>query len=329
VSRTNLRIGTSGWNYPSGRGTWNGVFYPDPHPRGFDELAYYAEHFDTVEVNSTFYGEPRDATTRAWVRRTPPGFEFSLKLYRKFTHPKMYAEAVGASAGLPEPLPAQLVAPTPVDVDRFRRGIDPIASSGRLGALLAQFPPSFKDTDGTRAYLAWLLGAFADYPVAVELRHRSWSDNLAATLSLLDGFGAAWTQIDEPKFRCSIRQNLLPNVRTFYYLRLHGRNAAAWWRHDQVEDRYDYLYPADELRPYADAAIAVRQLVKKMYLYLNNHFAAKSVANAVMIKQMLGEGVDGSYPQAFVDRYAGLRDAVRVTPFLGQAPLMTQSPHRG
>jgi uncharacterized protein YecE (DUF72 family) len=324
-----LRIGTSGWNYPTGQGTWNGVFYPARRPRGFNELSYYAEHFNTVEVNSTFYGEPKASVSRAWVERTPSGFEFSLKLYQKFTHPKMYAEAVRAAARVPEPLPQALVTPSQADIDSFRRGIDPIASSGRLGALLAQFPPSFKDVPESREYLAWLLRAFSEYPVAVELRHRTWSDHVGDTLSLLNAFGAAWTQIDEPKFRFSIRQNLLPNVQGFYYLRLHGRNAAAWWRHERTEDRYNYLYSADELRPYAETAVAVRQLVKKMHLYLNNHFAAKSVANAVMIKRQLGEPIEGEYPPEFVDRYPDLRDAIRSTPTLGQASLITQSPHRG
>jgi uncharacterized protein YecE (DUF72 family) len=76
----NLRIGTSGWNYPSGRGTWNGVFYPPVRGRAktFDELSFYAEHFDTVEVNSTFYGQPRPAVSRTWAERTPAGFEFSV-----------------------------------------------------------------------------------------------------------------------------------------------------------------------------------------------------------------------------------------------------------
>ena len=106
-------------------------------------------------------------------------------------------------------------------------------------------------------------------------------------------------QIDEPKFRFSIRQNQLPNVRGFYYMRLHGRNAANWWRHDDAEDRYDYLYSADELREFAETAKAARQLVKKAYLYTNNHFSAKSVANAAMIKQQLGEPIEGEYPPAF------------------------------
>ena len=115
----------------------------------------------------------------------------------------------------------------------------------------------------------------------MELRHQSWSDALDETLGLLNAFEAAWVQIDEPKFRLSIRQNYLPNVRGFYYLRLHGRNAKQWWRHDKSEDRYNYLYSGDELQEFSDTIDAARRLVKKAYLYTNNHFSAKSVANAV------------------------------------------------
>src|SRR5262249_37201885 len=92
-----LRIGTVGWNYPSGRGTWNGLFYPKPRPKGFDELAFYAEHFDTVEVNNTFYQQPREEIVRGWATRTPARFEFSVKLYQKFTHPRMFKERVAAT----------------------------------------------------------------------------------------------------------------------------------------------------------------------------------------------------------------------------------------
>ena len=85
-----LRIGTSGWHYPAGRGTWNGVFYPPRQASArasIDELAFYAEHFDTVEVNATFYRVPAPETTRDWAARTPPGFVFAVKLHQRFTHP--------------------------------------------------------------------------------------------------------------------------------------------------------------------------------------------------------------------------------------------------
>jgi uncharacterized protein YecE (DUF72 family) len=144
----------------------------------------------------------------------------------------------------------------------------------------------------------------------VELRHRSWSDRIGETLALLNEFAAAWVQIDEPKFRFSIRQNYLPNVEGVYYMRLHGRNAEKWWRHERGEDRYDYLYSADELKEFSDTAAAARTLVKKLYLYTNNHFSAKSVANAAMLKQQLGCPVEGEYPETFIARYPELAGTV-------------------
>jgi uncharacterized protein YecE (DUF72 family) len=329
-----VRVGTSGWSYPSGKGTWNGIFYPVPararsaarHANGagpgapaseraggaggakppgkFDELTFYAEHFDTVEVNSTFYRVPAVAAVRKWAERTPATFEFALKLYQKFTHPDMFAKATGAD-------PGELGRK---DVDEFRTAIEPLASAGKLGPILAQFPPSFKNEPGSRAYLEWLLEAFKAYRIAVELRHRSFSDDPLETLALLGEYGAAWVQIDEPKFRLSIRQNRLPNVPTFYYMRLHGRNAANWWSHEQSEDRYNYLYSPEELKPIVEAVEHAGREVKKSYVYTNNHFSAKSVANAVEIKAQLGQPIPGGFPEAFVDRYPDLKGIVKILP---------------
>ena len=300
-----IRVGTSGWHYPTGKGTWDGVFYPPKRGRSktFDELAYYAEHFNTVEINATFYGQPRAEVSRAWVERTPAGFEFSIKLYQKFTHPRMFEGRLRKSMPAEQDAIAELARPNAADLDEFRRGIDPLASSGKLGAVLAQFPASFKNGQGEQAYLVDLLYSLRDYRVAVELRHRSWSDAFQSTLDILNASQAAWVQIDEPKFKFSIRQNFLPNVRGFYYMRLHGRNAAHWWKHERMEDRYDYLYSPDELKEFTVVAGAAKTLVKKLYLYTNNHFSAKSVANAAMIKEQLGEPIEGTYPEEFVTRY--------------------------
>jgi uncharacterized protein YecE (DUF72 family) len=312
-----VHVGTSGWNYPSGRGTWNGLFYPKTRSKkagtaGFDELRFYAEHFDTVEVNTTFYGQPRAVVTADWVSRTPARFLFSLKLYQKFTHPKMFREAALRTAPGSEGALLDLLATvTQNDIDDFRAGIEPLARSGKLGALLAQFPPSFKATTASRDYLAQLLRAFGGYPIAVELRHRSWSDAFGETLQLLNGFSAAWAQIDEPKFTFSIQQNALPNVTGFYYLRLHGRNAAQWWRHDKSEDRYNYLYSAEELKEFSGTASAAREIVKRAYLYTNNHFSAKSVVNAVMLKSQLGDPIEGEYPPALSEQYPALNEILK------------------
>ena len=178
-----LRVGTSGWSYPLGRGTWNGIFYPprDDRPRDFDELRFYAERFNTVEVNSTFYGQPRAAVSLSWVRRTPADFQFAVKLYQKFTHPRMALDRTAISTA---------------DIDAFRAGIEPLAAGHRLGPLLAQFPPSFHDTPEARDYLEWLLRTFGGYALAVELRHRSWSDRAGDTRAMPDLHNAAWVQIE-------------------------------------------------------------------------------------------------------------------------------------
>ncbi len=326
---SDVRVGTSGWNYPTGRGTWNGVFYPPRkgRPHDFDELTFYAEHFNTVEVNSTFYGQPRPEVTSAWAQRTPPGFEFSVKLYQKFTHPRLFRErvvkALPAGSASSDAAVQALATPNQADLDEFLRGIEPLAERGKLGALLAQFPASFKDGNGERQYLDWLLNHFRNYPVAVELRHRSWSDDVSGTLELLNAHRAAWVQIDEPKFRLSIRQNYLPNIKGFYYMRLHGRNAAQWWKHDKSEDRYNYLYTSDELREFTDTIGAVRQIVRKAYVYANNHFSAQSVANAAMIKQQLGEPIEGIYSPEFVAAFPDLKNVVQAA--RNAMPLFTRA----
>jgi uncharacterized protein YecE (DUF72 family) len=293
-------VGTSGWSYPTGRGTWNGVFYPARRPKGFDELAYYAEHFGTVEVNSTFYRPPEPGMVRSWVRRTPPSFLFSVKLFQKFTHPDLYldrhaTEDWDISQG---------------DLDVFRVGVEPLAQSGRLLALLVQFPSSFHAEAHTRGYLEWLLAKLGDYPLAVELRHRSWSDARDDTRQILSAARAAWVQIDEPKFATSIRQQLSDAASSpLVYLRLHGRNAEAWWDHDVSEDRYNYLYSQTELAPIAEEAARI-STSRKMAIYFNNHFSAKAVANAAILKHQLGDLVPGEYPREMVERYPELAGVV-------------------
>jgi len=300
-----LRIGTSGWNYPTGKGTWNGIFYPLPQDRerGFDELRFYSERFNTVEVNSTFYGQPRANATLGWVKRTPADFEFAVKMFQKFTHPNLSID--------PGPV-------TQADVDAFKGGVDPLAAAGKLGPLLIQFPASFQRTPEAAAYVEWLLKAFSDYTLAVELRHRSWSD-APETMALLDQSHAAWVQIDEPKFKSSVRQDLVGGNAEVYYLRLHGRNAKEWWDHAESEDRYNYFYSREELEPIAEIVREVRAITKKAYLFMNNHFSAQSVANAITLKKMLDDPITGKLPPEMIDRFP---DLAGVAPILPRARLL-------
>lgn len=293
-----VRVGTSGWHYPGGNGTWDGVFYPAAaqQPRGFDALAFYARYFDTVEVNSSFYGLPRATVTGHWAARTPADFRFTVKLHRSFTHPEA---DVPVAAGA---------------VDAFRRGLEPLATAGKLGALLVQFPPSFRATPEAIDHLAWVLRTFRNYRPAVELRHRSWSDAAADTTALLEAYEAAWVRIDEPKFASSVSQDLAPAPaeRTgLYYVRLHGRNAAQWWEHEAAEDRYNYLYAPEELAPVAHAARRATDPeagapARQAYVLFNNHFSAKAIANAAELRRQLGDPLTEPLPDSLLARYPEL-----------------------
>jgi uncharacterized protein YecE (DUF72 family) len=314
-----VQIGTSGWNYPTGPFKWSGLFYPIPgrgKKKDFDDLRYYSERFNTVEINSTFYRPPTVEMAKSWVLRTPKHFEFSVKLFQRFTHPKMFADATAGKE----------TQSRRADRDQVRRALDVIASAGKLGAVLCQFPASFKSTPESQDILVRLFRDFDEYRLAVELRHASWSQDVAGTLTLLNTHGAAWVQIDEPKFRFSIRQNQLPNITSFYYMRLHGRNAQKWWRHQHRDERYDYLYSAEQVREFAETVDAVRHIVKKTYVYTNNHPNAQSVVNALQLKKMLGESITGDYSPELVERYPPLTEVVPHVQTATDQPVTHQVP---
>ncbi|MEI6308069.1 MAG: DUF72 domain-containing protein [bacterium] len=267
-----IRIGTSGWSYPKGEGTWNGTFYP----KGVKgELEYYAQRFSTVEVNSAFYRPPEPGVVWGWVRRTPDSFRFAVKLWQKFTHPKMYQEATGESAEIQAG-----------DVELFRKAIDPLATSGKLAALLAQFPPSLRNNEGGQAILTSVMEAFRPYPLAVELRHKSWSDD-PKTAQLLGDYNAAWVRIDEPRFELSIAGRL-PITAPLSYFRFHGRNAADWWR-GNVETRYKYLYSEEELKGLAERVreTAEDPRTERELVFFNNHFSGYAPRNASGLAELL------------------------------------------
>ena len=310
-----IRVGTSGWNYPTGKGTWNGVFYPARRPRGFDELRYYAEHFDIVEVNSTFYRMPDAGMTSKWAQRTPADFQFAIKLFQKFTHPDMYLASAGAkdwtlSLG---------------DVDAFREGIAPLVDAGKFAALLVQFPSSFHADITTREYLSWVLEMFAGYPIAVELRHESWFAGGVETAKRLAEGGASLVIADSPEEMTSGQEmtsgvflsrsgkktpDVISSADVISYLRLHGRNFANWWEHEHAEDRYNYLYSPAELAPFAAAATEGSAAGRKVMAFMNNHFSAKAVANAAILRSQLGQTVPGLYEREMVNRYPDLEGIV-------------------
>ena len=265
-----LYIGTSGWSYPKGEGTWTGYFYPAGK---INELEYYSQFFNTVEINSTFYRPPNPGYVYNWVRRVTKDFLFTVKLWQKFTHPKMYEEATGMEAVISQN-----------DVDLFNHSIESLYKSGKLGALLAQFPPSFRNDSYGRQILNAVIRTFSQYRLAVELRHRSWSDD-ENTSRLLRESNVAWVQIDEPKFQSSVAQEL-PVTSDMAYFRFHGRNKEMWWKGDS-ETRYKYLYSTDEISELAGRLKTTAKQTNLTFAFFNNHWQGYAPRNAVDMKRTL------------------------------------------
>ena len=302
-----IRIGASGYSYPGPppKG-WNGIFYPARRTRGFDELAYYASLFNTVEINTTFYRPPPPGMAEAWARRTPADFEFAIKTWQKFTHPTKVGEGAGERG-------ERWGSPTNADVESFKRVVDALADAGKLGVMLFQYPPGLHFTQENVDRLAWALKVFHPYPKAVELRHRSWSDRSQETRALLGESDATWAVIDEPKFDSSVQQSFEP-MGEIFYLRLHGRNRAKWWSHQEAWERYDYLYGPEEIRFFADRIREITQQAPqtKIYVFFNNHARGQAVANGLMLKKELGQAIAAGVPKALLESYPQLAEIARI-----------------
>jgi len=257
-----IRIGPAGWKYKD----WEGVVYPKPKPRGFDELAYLSGYFDAIEINTSYYGPPRAETAKKWVQSVDRNerFRFSAKLFHSFTHERK---------------------PAPNDEKEFKDGIGPLVDAGRFGALLIQFPWSFKSSPENREYLIALQKRFREYPLVVEVRHASWLDE--QILDLLTELGVAICNIDQPLFHRSVKPAAHVTA-AVGYVRLHGRNYKQWFSKDaDVRERYDHLYSLDELDPWLTRAKQIAEDATDTYVVTNNHNIGKAVVNALEISSIL------------------------------------------
>jgi uncharacterized protein YecE (DUF72 family) len=288
-----LYIGTAGWSYPKGNGTWEGTFYP-PKLADKDKLTFYSQYFNTVEINSSFYRPPNQYAARAWATKVPDDFRFTAKLWQKFTHPKMFEAATGETWRVQDE-----------DFSIFTEGIGPLAEAGKLGPLLAQFPTSFRPDEATLGYLDDLIHRMrgAGFPLAVELRHREWteSEETAAIRALMEEQHVAWVMIDEPRFKTSIRH--VPLTSDVAYFRFHGRNYKNWWKHGESEDRYNYLYTPEEQRHIAEDVREVAGRTSETYAFYNNHYGAKAVVNALQLETMLGHPIQTPLPEPLVSTF--------------------------
>jgi uncharacterized protein YecE (DUF72 family) len=308
-SSPQIRVGTAGWSYKD----WEGVFYPPgmthrkEHP-----LEYLARCFDVVEINTSFYGHIKPELAKLWSRRAAavnPTFQFTAKLHRSFTHSP--AMVVG-------PTSAATIRPNDDDERLAREGLEALASEGKLGALLIQFPFSFKNTSLNREYLETLLRQFIEYPRVVEVRNSSW-DN-PETLAAFERKNVAFCNVDQPQ----IGRLLGPTEHVtspVAYVRLHGRNYDQWFEGDNRDDRYNYLYSETELSGWKDKIERIAQRAKVTYVITNNHFESKAGVNGLQLKHMLtGQRVKA--PETLLRHYPELKSIADPLPdFTSELPL--------
>jgi uncharacterized protein YecE (DUF72 family) len=261
-SNSAILVGPAGWSYTD----WEGIVYPRHKPRGFHQAAYLAQFFDTIEINTSFYSPPRAQVVKAWAARIAfnPNFKFTAKLWKRFTHER--------NANLQ-------------DEKMFKQGLAPLVTEGRLGALLLQFPWSFRNTPENHEYLSGLIMQFMEYPLALEVRHSSW--NKPEVFEWLAGLGVGFCNIDQPV----IGQSIAPSARATApvgYVRLHGRNYEHWFTsNEHPEERYNYLYSQAELEPWAARIQSIAQRTEVTFVITNNHFQGKAIANALQLVSLL------------------------------------------
>lgn len=255
-----IRVGTSGYAYDD----WHPRFYPADLPPG-RRLAFYAERFGCVEINSTYYRQPTPSMSARMAGSVGPEFRFTAKVYGGITHDWPHA-----TAG---------------DLRRFREGLAPLAEAGLLGAVLAQFPNSFRPDKAATAHLRRLRESWPGLPVAVEFRHSAWDDPRA--FALLRRRELCFCCVDQPAV-----EGLMPPVcevtGQLAYLRFHGRNAARWYDHEEAWERYDYLYSAAELEPWRQRIKDLSAQADEVYVFFNNHRDAQAVQNARELEEQLG-----------------------------------------
>jgi uncharacterized protein YecE (DUF72 family) len=258
--------------------------YP-PHGSKFDPLGYLAGFFDTIEINSPFYRIPPPNHATSWARRVASNadFKFTTKVFRGFTHEKATLEKA--------------------DLKAFRNYLDPLMEADRLGAILLQFPWSFKNTPESRVRLVDLFEAFADYPKALEVRHATFQE--PEFYEFLDEHDVGWVNVDQPLFSDSVKPSDTVTG-PVAYARLHGRNYEKWFAHNESWERYNYLYSPKELEPWVER---IGKMAKNTdtYVVTNNHFRGQAILNAGELKESLGQNGDvpPQLQEAYPERFEG------------------------
>ena len=282
-----MRIGTCSWADEA----LSKYFYPPGLPAK-ERLAWYAQHFDTVEVDSTYYRLPAETAVAGWAERTPAGFTMHVKAFGLMTRHPVKIETI----------PDDLRSEMPVDergrVDRpsrelrgevFRRflaALEPLRSAGKLGGILFQLPPYVVFKDASLDYLEWARERLGGDEMLVEFRHRSWLDeeHRDESLAFLERIGATYVTVDAP--RSESARNLVPTVVAVTsptaYVRFHGRNLGTWnKRGGSAAERFDYLYSDDELAEWVEPLRGLAGRSEQAFALFNNNASSADPENAL------------------------------------------------
>jgi uncharacterized protein YecE (DUF72 family) len=285
-------VGTSSWADPG--------FVEDWYPPGLparDRLAWYAERFDAVEVNSTFYAVPGAAQVRGWAEGTPEGFRFDVKLHRLLSRHAAPLESLPPDLRERARLTGRgRVVLTPeleaAMADRVLEAVEPLAAAGKLTAFLLQLSPSFTPREHALDELAPLVERLAPHPVAIELRRRSWvrRERAQDTLAWMEAHGAVWVGVDAPSGDTPTIMPRLDAVTRpeLAYLRAHGRNREGYVRGRSVAERFAYRYADEELEEIRARALELAQDASETHVMFNNNARDDAPVAAARLKEMLG-----------------------------------------
>jgi uncharacterized protein YecE (DUF72 family) len=287
--QSHIYVGTAGWSYRD----WEGIVYPAQLKKSQHPVEYLARYVDVIEINTSFYGHIKPEWGKLWCRKARavnPDFLFTAKLNRAFTH---------SPIAVVESTSAETIRANPEDEQLAKEGLASIAAEDMLGAVLAQFPISFKNTNANRDYLDAMLEKFKQFPLVVEVRHNSWTNE--GTLRYFAEKGVAFCNIDQPQ----LGQATVPTEHVtapLAYVRLHGRNYDQWFDSDSAKDRYNYLYTQPELEGWKTRIDTIAGKAKNTFVVANNHFEGKAAVNALQLKHML-TGRPVPVPDTLLQRY--------------------------
>jgi uncharacterized protein YecE (DUF72 family) len=255
-----IRVGCSGWSYKD----WVGPFYPEG-TASKDMFSRYMEHFDTVEINSTFYRIPNEYMVKSWAKRSGDDFRFSAKIYQGVTHEK------------------EMRSVRPV-YEQYMAAMLPLKS--KVGSILIQMPQRFKASDANCALLEDFLSMLhTNVAFTAEFRDRSWFNE--ETFKLLEKYNVAFCVVSQPQFKGLIPPEPIVTA-DHAYMRFHGLNYKKWYS-GEGSARYDYLYSEKELQDWKPKVEGMQEEVAKtVYVYFNNHPSGQAPANAKMMMDLLG-----------------------------------------